>query len=73
MLPWDVLILNLLLDTIWWNPGLFLHKQFYCLIKPDLHVKKNSQHIQGGQAKACSTQALSRAERGNEPGDEASL
>ena len=26
MLPWEILILDLLLDTIWWNLGLFLHK-----------------------------------------------
>ena len=31
----NVLILDLLLDTIWWNVGLFLHKHFtlYCVIK----------------------------------------
>ena len=26
MLPQESLILDLLLDTIWWNLGLFLHK-----------------------------------------------
>ena len=26
MLPWEILILDLLSDTIWWNLGLFLHK-----------------------------------------------
>ena len=28
MLPWEILTLELLLDAIWWNLGLFLHKQF---------------------------------------------
>ena len=26
MLPWEILILDLLLDAIWWNLGLFSHK-----------------------------------------------
>ena len=26
MLPWEILTLDLLLDAIWWNLGLFLHK-----------------------------------------------
>ena len=26
MLPWEFLMLDLLLDTIWWNLGLFSHK-----------------------------------------------
>ena len=26
MLPWEIFILDLLLDTIWWNLGLFSHK-----------------------------------------------
>ena len=26
MFPWEILILDLLLDIIWWNLGLLLHK-----------------------------------------------
>ena len=26
MLPWEILIFDLLLDAIWWNLGLFSHK-----------------------------------------------
>ena len=26
MLPWEILILDFLLDAIWWNLGLFSHK-----------------------------------------------
>ena len=26
MFPWEILILDLFLDAIWWNLGLFLHK-----------------------------------------------
>ena len=36
MLPWEILILNLLLDAIWWNLGLFSHKHnlpFIVLLK----------------------------------------
>ena len=59
MLFREIFILDLLLDTIWRNLGLFLHKHnlpfIVSIIKAfiiDLHVKQNSQHIQGGQAKA---------------------
>ena len=44
-LPREILILDLLLDAIWWNLGLFLHKHnitIYCVIKAfilDPHVK----------------------------------
>ena len=33
-LPWEILILDLLLDAIWWNLRLFLHKhKLTCVIK----------------------------------------
>ena len=35
--PWEILILELLLDAIWWNLGLFSHKQnlsFIVSLKP---------------------------------------
>ena len=37
MLPWEILILDLLLDVIWWNLGLFSHKHnlpFIVSLKP---------------------------------------
>ena len=34
MLPREILILDLLLDTIWWNLGLFLHKHNSPFIVP---------------------------------------
>ena len=45
MLPWEILMLNLLFDAIYWNLGQFTHKHnlpFICVIKAfiiDLHVK----------------------------------
>ena len=42
MLPWKILNLDLLLDAIWWNLGLFLHKHnlpFTVSFIIDLHVK----------------------------------
>ena len=32
MHPWEILILDLLLDAIWWNLGLFC-ASIYCVIK----------------------------------------
>ena len=29
MLPWEILILGLLLDAVWWNLGLFSHNIIY--------------------------------------------
>ena len=38
MLPREILILDLSLDAIWWNLGLFSHKHLKLYII-DLHVK----------------------------------
>ena len=59
MLPREILILDLLLDTIWWNLGLFLHKHnlpcMYCAIKAfiiDVHVNRILSMSKGGAAQA---------------------
>ena len=53
MLPLEILILDLLLDVIWWNPGLFSHKHnlhLFGVLNYDFYkdLKQSSQHIQKG-------------------------